>query len=61
MQLPPAFKNVDFSFFWGGGERKGQGTAEHWLQAVCKCSSEHAVSHALQAEHRDKISRLVSL
>ena len=57
MQLPPAYKNADFFLFRG----RGQGTPEHRLQVVRKFSSEHAVSHALQAEHNDKIPRLVSL
>ena len=38
-------------FFLGKGRGGGgQGTVEHRLEAVFKCTSEHAVSHALQAE-----------
>ena len=44
----------------GGEEEQEQETAEHRLEAAFKCSSEYAVSHALQAEQNDGISRLVS-
>ena len=36
----------------------GQGTAEHRLEAVFTCSSEHAVSRALLAGQKDALSRL---
>ena len=57
MQLPPAFRKGDCFFitiFRGGG----QVTAEHRLEAVFKCPSEYAVSHALLAGQKDALSRL---
>ena len=57
VQLPPAFRKAGCFFFsFDGGW--GQGTAEHRLEAVFKCSSEHAVSHALLAGQKDALSRL---
>ena len=44
-----------FFSFEGGW---GQGTAEHRLEAVFTCLSEHAVSHALLAGQKDALSRL---
>ena len=44
-----------FFSFEGGW---GQGTAEHKLEAVFKCSSEHAVSHALLSGQKDALFRL---
>ena len=56
MQLPPAVVKPACFFSFEGGW--GQGTAEHKLEAVFKCSSEHAVSHALLAGQKDALSRL---
>ena len=56
MQLPPAFRKADCFFLLRG--EQGQGAAEHRLEAVFTCSSEHAVSHASLTGQKDALSRL---